>query len=98
MSLYQKHKGGTSSNQPVINYSALKKIKTLSYFNLHTYFQHDEFIKGKMTDIYNSLYVNALYLRPLFFKMISFDLFSIKSRNLKSISAFNNYDFCNTGF
>lgn len=80
MSVYRKHDGGVSANQPT-NYSSLKKIETLSYFNLISDFRYNSVIQEKIKEICKVIYINELYSRPLFSKLLSIDYYIFKSAN-----------------
>lgn len=88
MSVYRKHAGGISANLPA-NYTSLKKIETLSFFNYHSQFQYNSIIQEKIRAINSSLYLNALSSRPLFSRIFSLDyiLEKIRTRNFLNTNA-----------
>ena len=81
MSIYRINNGSVSSNLPV-NYTSLKKIETLSFFNLHTNFIYNSLIQKAITEINKSLYFNMFFSRPLYIRILSFDYYAFKLKEL----------------
>ena len=74
MSVYRRSPGSLGGKMKV-NYSVLRTLETLAYFNYYTQFQYDKYVKQRINIMRNELYYSSLMSRPKFIKYFNIDMY-----------------------
>jgi glycosyltransferase involved in cell wall biosynthesis len=81
MGVYRINAASISANRPG-GFFQIKHIQTLSYFNFHTGFRHDQTITTRLDRERELLYLAYLSTRPRHVRLLSMDYYRFKVKNL----------------
>ena len=81
MGVYRINGASISANRPP-GFFQVKHIQTLSYFNVHTEFRHDELISSRLDRERKLLYLAYLNGQPAYIRFCSLDYYRFKLGNI----------------